>query len=226
MKQSYNDLVKRIQQFSMTCDIKDENDVVHHFHHGHEYVEIGGLKWATMNVGAEKPTDNGLYFAWGESNGYSVDQVKKGVKHFIWSDYEHGGVKYNNYDRKATLDVEDDGVAVNWGGKWRMPTTTELQTLGNAVTTAWTSDYKSTRVNGMVCTAKDGSGAELFFPAAGFCYDGSMYDVGSYGCYWSSSLYSYNVQQVYGLSFFDVSMDWQNYITRRSGRSLRGVVGE
>ena len=24
-------------------------------HNGHEYVEIGGIKWATYNVGAEKP---------------------------------------------------------------------------------------------------------------------------------------------------------------------------
>ena len=30
---------------------------------GHEYVEIGGLKWATMNVGASQPSDYGLYFA-------------------------------------------------------------------------------------------------------------------------------------------------------------------
>ena len=29
---------------------------------GHDYVEIGGIKWATMNIGANSVTDTGLYF--------------------------------------------------------------------------------------------------------------------------------------------------------------------
>lgn len=36
---------------------------------GHEYVDLGlpsGLKWATCNVGANKPEDYGNYYAWGE----------------------------------------------------------------------------------------------------------------------------------------------------------------
>ena len=36
-------------------------------HNGYEYVDLGlpsGLKWATCNVGANKPEDYGLYFAW------------------------------------------------------------------------------------------------------------------------------------------------------------------
>ena len=28
----------------------------------HDYVEIGGIKWATMNIGATSVTDYGLYF--------------------------------------------------------------------------------------------------------------------------------------------------------------------
>ena len=35
----------------------------------------GGTKWANMNVGAEKPEDFGLYFAWGETDGYEYDTV-------------------------------------------------------------------------------------------------------------------------------------------------------
>ena len=34
----------------------------------HEYVDLGlSVKWATCNVGAEKPEDYGDYFAWGET---------------------------------------------------------------------------------------------------------------------------------------------------------------
>ena len=30
-----------------------------------------GLKWANMNIGAEKETDYGLYFQWGDTIGYT-----------------------------------------------------------------------------------------------------------------------------------------------------------
>ncbi len=41
---------------------------------GVEAVDLGlpsGTKWANMNVGAEKPEDYGLFFAWGETVGYT-----------------------------------------------------------------------------------------------------------------------------------------------------------
>ena len=40
----------------------------------YEFVDLGlpsGLKWATCNVGATKPEEYGLYFAWGETEGYT-----------------------------------------------------------------------------------------------------------------------------------------------------------
>ena len=52
----------------------------------HDYVEIGGLKWATMNVGANNITDAGLYFQWGDTQGYTAAQVGsgEGQKYFGW----------------------------------------------------------------------------------------------------------------------------------------------
>lgn len=44
---------------------------------GYDYVDLGlpsGTLWATMNVGASKPTDYGLYFKWGDTIGYTTDQ--------------------------------------------------------------------------------------------------------------------------------------------------------
>ena len=49
---------------------------------GYAYVDLGlksGLKWATCNVGASKPTEFGDYFAWGETcpkNDYSWKTYK------------------------------------------------------------------------------------------------------------------------------------------------------
>ena len=60
----------------------DDTNAVHYNpydpYNGHEYVEIGGLKWATMNVGATAVTDNGLYFQWGDTQGYTAEQVGNG----------------------------------------------------------------------------------------------------------------------------------------------------
>lgn len=96
---------------------------------GHEYVDLGlpsGTLWAKMNVGAESETDAGLYFAWGETQGYTASQVGTD-KNFSPEDYaltEDGGstfTKYNAIDGKTTLDLEDDAAHVNMGGDWHMP---------------------------------------------------------------------------------------------------------
>ena len=35
---------------------------------GHDYVDLGlSVKWATCNIGADKPEDYGDYYAWGEA---------------------------------------------------------------------------------------------------------------------------------------------------------------
>lgn len=47
----------------------------------YEYVDLGlpsGTLWAKWNVGATSETDTGLYFAWGETQGYTADQVGTG----------------------------------------------------------------------------------------------------------------------------------------------------
>lgn len=204
---------------------------------GHDYVEIGGLKWATMNVGATGVTDYGLYFQWGDTQGYTASQVGsgEGQKYFGWTDYKYGNgtsspgatgmTKYNSTDGKTVLDLSDDAANANWGGSWRMPTTAEFQALGNAVNTAWTADYQGSGVRGLVCTDKTDSSKVLFFPAAGFCYYDIVNNVGSFGIYWSSSLRSDNVQRAYRLNFYNEGASWATNDSRYSGLSVRGVVG-
>lgn len=204
---------------------------------GHDYVEIGGIKWATMNVGANSITDTGLYFQWGDTQGYTASQVGsgEGQKYFGWEDYKYGNgtsspgntgmTKYNSSDGKTVLDASDDAVIANWGGQWRMPTTAEYAALGAAVNSAWTASYQGSGVSGLVCTDKADSSKVLFFPAAGSCLYGSVTYVGSYGYYWSSSVYSSNVQRAYSPSFFSSSVNWQNDDRRCYGFPVRGVVG-
>jgi len=200
-------------------------------YNGHEYVEIAGLKWATKNVGANSITDTGLYFQWGDTQGYTSSQVGSGQKYFGWADYKFNPsgdgktfTKYNDTDGLTTLEISDDAARANMGGSWRMPTTTELQNLGAAVNTVWTADYNGSGVAGLVCTAKDGSGAQLFFPAVGYYSKGSVYFVGNVGFYWSSSLYSIDVIKAWNLSFDNGGNNWDNNYGRYYGCAVRGVA--
>lgn len=212
-------------------------------YNGHAYVEIGGLKWATMNVGANSETDYGLYFAWGETMGYSSSMIGQSTpsefvdpfemrKAFTWSDYKYGNgtsspgatgmTKYNATDGKTVLEAVDDAAVANWGGSWRMPTTAEFQALGAAVNTAWT---QVNNVYGILCTDKTDSSKALFFPAAGYCGNDSVKNVGSYGYYWSSSLYTYGRQNAYDLRFYSYGASWDDFYYRYCGCAVRPVVG-
>lgn len=166
----------------------------------HNYVEIAGTKWATMNVGASTPTDYGLYFQWGDTSGYTIDQIGsgQGKKYFSGSDYKYssGGmietsmVKYNTSDNLTTLEDSDDGAKAYWGNDWRIPTKDEYDALLNATTTAWTSNYQGSGVSGYVLTDKTDSTKKLFFPAAGEANQGVNNLVGSFGEYWSKTRYT------------------------------------
>ena len=107
----------------------------------YEYVDLGlpsQLKWAKCNIGATNEEEAGLYFQWGDTQGYTAEQVGdgEGLKPFDWGDYKFSidGTpsnfsKYNASDRKTVLDPEDDAAHVNMGGNWRMPTLDEYKEL-------------------------------------------------------------------------------------------------
>jgi uncharacterized protein (TIGR02145 family) len=193
----------------------------------HDYVEIGGVKWATMNVGANTITDYGLHFQWGDTQGYTTAQVPS-EKAFSWNDYKYGNsgstlTKYNKTDGKTVLDSEDDAVTAAWGGNWRMPTKEEFQALVNATTNQWTT---IDGVNGRLFTDKTDSSKTLFFPAAGGCGGGDVWNVGSYGYYWSRSLITNDVSYAWYLNFYDGSVSPDGNGNRYRGYSVRGVFGE
>ena len=90
-----------------------------------------GLLWADRNIGASTPEDAGLYFQWGDTQGYTAEQVGEGegLKPFGWGDYKFSIdgsssnlSKYNRTDGKTVLDPEDDAAHAIMGGNWRMPT--------------------------------------------------------------------------------------------------------
>ena len=178
-------------------------------------VDLGlpsGTLWATCNVGATSPEQTGLYFAWGETTGYTAEQVTSGVRAFNKKSY-----KAKNIYAKLTL--EQDAAHVNLGVGWRMPTKDDWQELIDNCSVVWTDDYNGTMVRGRVFTSKV-NGNSVFFPAAGNCYDSSVDYVGSSGYYlsvsWGSSSYAWNL-------IFDSGNQYLSISDRYYGYSVRGV---
>ena len=190
---------------------------------GHGYVDLGlpsGLKWATMNVGAESPEDYGDYFAWGETttkSTYDWDTYK-----WCEGDYDTQtkyctDSYYGTVDNKTILDLSDDAANVNWGGDWRMPTKAEQDELRSECT--WTRGTLN-GVQGYKVTSKS-NGNSIFLPAAGV-YRSYLYNAGSVGYYWSSSLYTYYSEDAYYLGLFSNSVSSSGYY-RDYGCSVRPV---
>ena len=207
---------------------------------GHEYVDLGlpsGTLWATCNVGADSPEDYGDYFAWGETepkSTYNWSTYKWmtegmsswiGVNKYTFADGQTSGVWYNSNgefigDNKTILELSDDAVNANWGGDWRMPTKAEQDELRSECTWTWTT---KNGVNGYKVTSKT-NGNSIFLPAAGDRDDSDLYNAGSYGYYWSSSLYSGGSNYACYLSFNSDGVDWNYFRSRYYGRSVRPVM--
>ena len=172
---------------------------------GHVYVDLGlpsGTLWATCNVGATNPEDYGDYFAWGETqpkSDYSSSnyQYWNGSYNTLTKYCNNASYGYNGFtDNLTTLQPSDDAATAQWGSGWRMPTKEEWQELLNNTTNVWTTQNG---VKGRLFTASNGN--SLFLPAAGY-YDGTgLYDAGSYGIYWSSSLYTDSPYYAWDLLF-------------------------
>ena len=181
----------------------------------YKYVDLGlpsGLKWATCNVGANSPEEYGLYFAWGETTGYTNKQVTSGVRAFDSASYKASAIS-------TDITLEQDAVRANLGGNWRMPTKDDYQELFDNCNVTWVSNYKEKGVAGRLFISNI-NGNMLFLPAAGTGNNSSVNNIGSNGYYWSTSWYSST--NAYQLHFTcgDQSI---SYYRRYYGRPVRGV---
>ena len=203
----------------------------------HEYVDLGlSVKWATCNIGASSPEEAGLYFAWGETSGYTADTTQIPPvtvgKDFLWRDYEfgeyvdqepdYGMTKYNGTDGKTTLEPEDDAATSNWGSDWRMPKQDEFDELLENTTSSWT---EVNGVSGLLLTSTvEGYEEEsLFFPAVGYAEDGMVSIFGENGIYRSASLDDNNVAQAFVLYFYNEECGFDNGGIRYIGYTVRPV---
>ena len=198
---------------------------------GYDYVDLGlpsGTLWATMNVGASKPSEFGKYFQWGDTKGYTKDQVGRsdGKKKFAldWSDYKWGVApnftKYKAYG--ATLELEDEAACANMGGDWHMPRPTQIQELIDNTTSEWTEQDD---VKGRLFTSKKEMSKSIFIPAAGIAWEGSVKGSGDGGLIWTSMLNMGGVGNGQILGCCSDSVSLFCYVGRFDGLPIRGVIG-
>lgn len=120
-------------------------------------VDLGlpsGTLWADRNIGAWSPEDEGLHFAWGETEGYKSGADRNAKLTAETGTTYTGGFDQTSYDRPGgasgitgNLSGSNDAATVNLGGSWRMPTKEEFQELINYTDVTYSYPY-------VICTSK------------------------------------------------------------------------
>ena len=167
--------------------------------------DVGGKRiyWAKCNLGASTETEYGDYFAWGETtpkasfkwSNYAWGSAEDDLTKYCWDKWA-GRAGYT--DALTKLELADDAAYAVLGGKFRMPTSAEIDALkvtrSNTIDYNWTwcdgstEQYNGTTVKGWKIV-KNASLATLFLPAAGYySYGDALSNGGINGLYWSSSL--------------------------------------
>lgn len=202
---------------------------------GHEYVDLGlpsGTLWATKNVGAELPENDGLYFAWGEAVGYADGSNHNfGGDDYKWGKFDnnappdYGFTKYNHTDGLVYLEPEDDAVSINMGGKWRLPNHTHFQELKENTTFEKVVNYNGHGRAVAVLTSNI-NGNKLVIPLSGnwTSYIVNQNEFGFYKCNgdFSGTKYDYIHQARItsdGSSFVTVNKRW-------NGAPVRGIISK
>jgi len=175
-------------------------------------VDLGlpsGLKWAKGNLGAEKETDAGQYYAWGETIGYAKDSGH------VFSSANH------TVSQTVDLSLDQDAAHVKLGGSWRMPTKEEFLELINSTNNSWTT---LNGVNGYKFENKTDASKYIFIPASGYYNGTQLNDWGEWGDVWSST-YSWNTVSFFFAFHAERVSVYNDHGSNGSfyGQSIRGV---
>lgn len=193
----------------------------------------GGPYWATTNIGAEEPWENGYYFWWGDTVGYKYENDS-----WVASDNSSGTFEFDpnsgpTYRKSietlksegwittgSVLAPEHDVAQVQWGGGWRMPTGNELSELLDYCNWTWTT---MNGISGYLIRGRgDYASASIFLPAAGFGWCDVRVNAGSNGKVWSSTPRPSNNYDARAL-YFDSGTHGMGFSARNYGFPVRPV---
>ena len=151
-------------------------------------VDLGlSVYWGTCNIGSSTPEGYGDYYAWGDTEEMNYYDWK----YYKWCEGSSESLtKYNTLsklgtvDNKTTLEPDDDVAHVKLGGRWRMPTNSEMQELIDYCD--WTVVFLE-GVRGFEVKSKTNDNS-IFLPLAGMRGDNKYLGQKTDGNYWSSSV--------------------------------------
>lgn len=194
-----------------------------------EYVDLGlSVNWATCNIGAMSPEQNGNYYAWGETSAkdnynwssYAYSNGSNTTLTRYCNDSEHGLDGYT--DEEIYLLPEDDAayVMLNGYGNFRMPTKDEFEELIDNCT--WTMSEQN-GVTGFLVTSRVSGyeGQSIFLPLSG--YRSGSYVYSGYLNYWTSQVYVNNPAGAWSLAYVSGSITTKGY-NRYIGGTIRPVI--
>ena len=199
------------------------------------YSSLDPLAWAKRN----ETDESVLHYDWDSylyASGASDKLTKYCPKGLVTNYWDYTAMP-DGPDGEIQLFLSDDVAHVKLGGKWRMPTLDDIDALlalqtnndytwekwsiatdsnGNEIKDAWGNVVRGVRIT------RKSTGATLFLPAAGLRLDTNLYDAGSYGYYWSSSLFTDRPYGAWRVYFNSVNF-YKNDNDRYYGLSVRPV---
>lgn len=193
---------------------------------GHECVDLGlpsHTAWATCNIGAEKPEEYGLYFAWAETDAktyydWSTYKYCKGSYNTLTKYCNSSADGYNGFsDNLEKLEPMDDAATAKWGNGWCTPTKHQWEELETKTTHTWTT---INGVDGRLFTGPNGN--SIFLPAGGTYIGAEIREIGHIGNYWTNLLSGYS-ENAYKFILTSGGTESRNYDLRNFGRSIRPV---
>lgn len=186
-----------------------------------------GRLWVKCNLGAEQETDYGLYFSWGNTDGYAGDS---GHDFGVPTDYDvelrtwggvygatPGGALTGSYAPGGA----HDAARAMLGAPYKMPTRDDFEELldTNNCTNEHVDNYNGSGVAGRLFTSVR-NGETLFFPYAGYVSGSTLKNVGTSGDYTTASIVDAEDAYVLGLRSDSVQV---NAYKRCSGFTARAV---
>ena len=178
-----------------------------------QLIDLGlSVKWADMNIDAAKTSDNGGFYAWGETATKAT---------YTWKNYAYcSGTETTCQNIGSDISgIPDYDRACSYSPKMCLPTAGQWEELISQCT------WKETTTNGVKGFNVTGpNGNTIFLPFSGCSYEGSAHDVGSSAYYWSANNLPDDNSKAKAAYLKSGTGAKVSTIRRRTGAAIRAVA--